>query len=102
MDGDVCCTRGTEDEASLHAGRGRRSVSTRQARETKRPAFTPLSIGDPSDLRGTFHNKLAERQGIYEPSGYEPNSLPKDLPKNLRKKTWGTTVDTVYERPMTT
>ncbi|KAI5355346.1 hypothetical protein L3X38_008241 [Prunus dulcis] len=44
----------------------------------------------------------SEAVGIYEPSGYEPNSLPKDLPKNLRKKTWGTTVDTVYERPMTT
>ncbi|KAI5348599.1 hypothetical protein L3X38_001486 [Prunus dulcis] len=42
VDGDVGCTPGTEDEASLHARRGKQSVS----------ALTPLSIDDPSGPRG--------------------------------------------------
>ncbi|BBG99120.1 hypothetical protein Prudu_008710 [Prunus dulcis] len=57
------CTPGAEGEASPRARHGKRSVLP-----------SPLSIGDPSDLRGTFHNKLAERQGIYEPSGW--NQIP--------------------------
>ena len=75
MDGDVCCTRGTEDEASLHAGRGRRSVSTRQARETKSPCLHPSQHRRPFQISGEpSTNKLAERQGIYESLGW--NQIP--------------------------
>ena len=57
MGGDVGCTPGTEDEASLHARRRRRSTSTRQARETRRlcplPSEPWRSIGSQRSLPQT-------------------------------------------------
>ena len=54
MDGDVCCTLGTEDEASLHAGCRRQSVSRRRARETRRLCPLPSEHRRPIGSQGNL------------------------------------------------